>query len=203
VSAEAIEAQVRARCESRAFAEAAAALVDGYGPEILRYLASLMRAPDDDLAEVFAMFCEDVVRGLPDFRFQSSVRTWSYTVARHARARFDRGNRRRGRRITLPDQLDEIVAKVQTRTATYLRTDAKERLAQARAELPPESQEILALRVDRQLGWRDIAVILAGDEPLDADALRRREQALRKRFETIKRQLRTAMIPPGRSDQGE
>lgn len=187
-----VEALVRARAEGGAHGAAVTALVEGYGPEIVRYLAAVMRASDDDLAEVFAMFCEDVVRGLPRFRFGSSVRTWSYTVARHALSRFTRGNRRRGRRITLPAQLDDVAAEIRTRTVSYLRTEVKDRLAQAREQLGPDAREILALRVDRQLGWREIAQILA-DEELDDDGLRRREQALRKRFETIKRQLKAAL----------
>lgn len=200
MAAEQLETVVRTRCGARAYPDAVAAVIDGYGPEILRYLASVMRASDDDLAEVFAMFCEDVVRGLPSFRFESSVRTWAYTVARNARARFDRGNRRRGRRITLPDQLDEIVAAVQSRTASYLRTDARDRLARARAALSPEAAELLTLRVDRQLGWREIACILAEDGGADAESLRRFEQTLRKRFEKIKRALKDALVPADQSE---
>lgn len=186
---ELLEADVRARCERSDHAGAAAAIVRGYGPEVIPFLASLLRTTDDDLAEAFSMWCEDIVRGLPRFRFSASVRTWIYTLARHAASRLRRGDRRRGKRITLPGQLHDIAVAVRTSTVDYLRTAVKDRLAVARERLDDEERAILMLRVDRQLGWRDIARILADDD-LDDDALRKREQSLRKRFETIKRHLK-------------
>ena len=186
---ETLEADVRARCERGDHAGAAAAIVRGYGPEVIPFLASLLRGSDDELAEAFSMWCEDLVRGLPRFRFASSVRTWIYTLARHAAARLRRGDRRRGKRFVLPGELRDVALDVRTTTVEYLRTAVKDRLAAARERLGDEERAILFLRVDRQLGWRDIARILADDE-LDDDALRRREQALRKRFETVKRRLK-------------
>jgi RNA polymerase sigma-70 factor (ECF subfamily) len=186
---DALEADVRARCDRGDHAGAAAAIVRGYGPEVIPFVASLLRSTDDDLAEAFSMFCEDIVRGLPRFRFSSSVRTWVYTLARHAASRLRRGDRRRGKRITLPGEIHDIAEAVRTSTVDYLRTAVKDKLAAARDRLDDEERAILMLRVDRQLGWRDIARILADDE-LDDDALRKREQSLRKRFETIKRHLK-------------
>ncbi len=187
-----LEADVRVRCGRGEHGGAAAAIVRGYGPELVPFLAGLLRGSDDDLAEVFAMFCEDVMRGLPGFRFASSVRTWSYTLARHAASRFRRGGRRRGKRITLPGELDDVANSVRTATVNYLRTEVKDRLALAREQLDDDERTILMLRVDRQLGWRDIAQVMADGE-LDDDTLRKREQALRKRFETIKRRLKERM----------
>jgi RNA polymerase sigma-70 factor (ECF subfamily) len=186
---DALEADVRARCDRGDLAGAAAAIVRGYGPEVIPFLASLLRSTDDDLAEAFSILCEDVVRGLPRFRFASSVRTWVYTLGRHAVSRMRRGDRRRGKRITLPGELHDLAEAVRTSTVDYLRTAVKDKLAVARERLDDEERAILVLRVDRQLGWRDIARILA-DHDLDDDALRKREQSLRKRFETIKRHLK-------------
>ncbi len=189
---DALEADVRARCQLDDHAGAAATIVRGYGPELVRFLAGVLRGPDDDLAEAFAMFCEDLLRGLPAFRFASSARTWSYQLARHAAARFRRSGHRRGKRFTLPGELDDLADRVRSATVDYLRTEAKDRLTLAREQLDDEERMILMLRVDRQLGWRAIAEILA-DEDQGDEALRKREQALRKRFETIKRRLREAM----------
>jgi RNA polymerase sigma-70 factor (ECF subfamily) len=186
---DALEADVRTRCDRGDHAGAAAAIVRGYGPEVIPFMASLLRSTDDELGEAFSMWCEDIVRGLPGFRFSASVRTWIYTLARHAVSRLRRGDRRRGKRIKLPGQLHDIAEAVRTSTVDYLRTAVKDKLAIARERLDEEERTILMLRVDRQLGWRDIARILADDE-LDDDALRRREQTLRKRFESIKRHLK-------------
>lgn len=186
---DALEADVRARCERGDHAGAAAALVRGYGPELVPFVASLLRSSDDDLSEAFAMTCEDIVRGLPRFRWASSARTWVYLLARHAAFRFRRSDRRRNKRVTLPGELHDIAVEVRTTTVHYLRTAVKDRFARAREQLPEEERTIMLLRVDQQLGWRDIARILA-DEELDDEALRKREQSLRKRFETIKRHLK-------------
>jgi len=186
---DALEADVRARCERGDHNGATAAIVRGYGPEVIPFLASLLRSTDDDLAEAYSMWCEDIVRGLPRFRFSASARTWVYTLARHAVARLRRGDRRRGKRISLPGELHDVAESVRTATVDYMRTAVKDRLAAAREQLDDEERTILMLRVDRQLGWRDIARILADDD-LDDDALRKREQSLRKRFETIKRHLK-------------
>lgn len=130
----------------------------------------MVRSGDDDVAEVFAICCEDLVRGLPAFRGDASIRTWAYVVARHAASRFARGNRRRERRIALPGAIVEPVAAPHSRTAPYRRTAVKDRLSAARAQLAPDEALLVVLRVDQQLGWRAIAAITA-DAPLDAPAL--------------------------------
>jgi DNA-directed RNA polymerase specialized sigma24 family protein len=63
--------------------------------------------------------------------------------------------------------------------AALLDTGIKDRMAALRAELSPEDQTLLTLRVDRDLPWGDVADILDEAEP-----------ALRKRFERLKLRLR-------------
>jgi RNA polymerase sigma-70 factor (ECF subfamily) len=184
----AIEAELRTLA-ARDPAAAVAALVKGYGPEIWTYLAGVLRASDDDLGDVFAAFCEDVCRGLPRFRFASSVRTWAYVIARRAALRHLREARRRTRRFDGPAELEAIAAAVRSTTVEHLRTTNHERLASLRDGLDHDERTILILRVDRQLPWREIARVMADDD-LDGEALRKREQVLRKKFEAIKRQLR-------------
>lgn len=185
----AVEAEVRACCDAHDTTGAAAALVRGYGPEIWSYLAGALRKPDDDVADVFAMFCEDVCRGLPGFRFASSARTWAYVVARRAALRHQRDERRRTRRFDGPAELETLAAHIRSTTAQHLRTTQHAKLAAVRDQLEPDDRTILILRVERQLPWREIAAIMA-DAELDAEALRKREQLLRKKFEGIKRRLR-------------
>jgi RNA polymerase sigma-70 factor (ECF subfamily) len=188
----AIEAEVQRLAVHDPLA-AAGALIKGYGPEIWTYLAGTLRAGDDDVQDVFAAFCEDVCRGLPSFRFASSARTWAYVVARRAALRYLRDARRRARRFDGAAELEAIAAAVRSTTVEHLRTTNHERLAEVRDQLDPDDRTILILRIDRQLPWREIALIMA-DAELDGDALRRREQVLRKRFEAIKRQLRDQLV---------
>jgi hypothetical protein len=60
---------------------------------------------------------------------------------------------------------------------------------QIRRALPEEDQTLLVLRVDRDLPWRDIAVVLSSPDASD-DELTRKAAALRKQFERVKAQLR-------------
>jgi len=190
------ELEVRAACDRGDHVGAAALVVRGFGVEIGAYLGSIVRSGADDVAETFSLWCEDVVRGLPGFRFGAAVRTWAYTLARHAAVRRARTDGRRGRRFQLPGQLDDVVAEVRTATVEYLRTEVKDRLAVARAALSADDRELLYLRVDRQLPWREIAVIMSEDGARAEDeAVRKLDQALRKRFEAVKRRLRTALQP--------
>jgi RNA polymerase sigma-70 factor, ECF subfamily len=186
------EAEIRDRAVAGDHAGAIEAVIRTYGPEVVSYLAGVMRATDDDVGEVFAMFCENICRGLPRFRFESSVRTWAYVIARRAALEYQRGTRRRARRFDGPDGIEAVANAVQTTTMQHLRTTNLDRLAAVRAGLDPEERAILILRVDRQLPWRDVAIVMADGE-LDDDGLRKREAALRKKFDTIKRHLRDAL----------
>jgi len=187
-----IESEVKSLA-ARDRTAAVAALIKGYGPEIWTYLAGVLRSSDDELGEAFAAFCEDVCRGLPAFRFESSVRTWAYVIARRAALRQLRASRRRERRFDGPAEIEAIAAEVRTTTVDYLRTTNHERLAAARDQLDHDDRTILILRVDRQLAWREIAQVMADGE-LAPDALRKREQVLRKKFEGIKRRLRESIV---------
>ena len=152
------------------------------GPEILGYLAAMMKS-EADAAEVFSQFAEDLWRGLPGFRWDSSLRTWAYRIAYHAAARFARDPyRQRGQRLetTMASRIADDV-----RRSSVLRQDQREQqLAALRATLDQEERTLLILRLDRRLSWREVAEVLAsqGEAPVD-------EAALRKRFERIRDQL--------------
>jgi RNA polymerase sigma-70 factor (ECF subfamily) len=188
-----LESELRALASAGEHAAAIAALVKGYGPEIWTYLAGVLRTNDDELGDVFAAFCEDVCRGLPSFRFESSVRTWAYVIARRAALRHLRDARQRTRRFDGPAELEAIAQAVRSTTVEHLRTTNHDRLAAVRDRLDHDERTILILRVDRQLPWREIAQVMA-DTALDREALRKREQVLRKKFEGIKRQLRDHIV---------
>lgn len=151
---------------------------------------------DEDAGhEVFAAFCELVVRGLPAFEGRSSFRTWSYTLARNAAYRHRHGRQRRAaREVELSDDspLSALVAKVRTETALHLKTEVKSRVAVLRDSLPEEERSLLILRIERGMAWIDIARILrdpAAAEPSDAE-IKRDAAKLRKRYQVVKDRLR-------------
>jgi RNA polymerase sigma-70 factor (ECF subfamily) len=92
--------------------------------------------------------------------------------------------RRAARNIPL-SLAPEVAAVVRTMTSEILRTDVKDEFRVLREQLDTDDHELLLLRVERKLAWKDIARILGGDDDIDA-----RAATLRKRYERVKERLR-------------
>lgn len=188
----ALEARIRGHCEAEHWGPAATAALEGYGPEVLGYLSAMCRT-ETDAAEVFSIFCEDLWKGLPGFRWHSSFRTWAYTLARHALYRLSRDpHRRRERNLALSQspEVFQIVQQVRTTTMIHLRTETKNKFTALREQLEPDDRTLLILRVDRKLAWNEIARIMSEHDEPTAEQIKRRAAALRKRFERAKERLR-------------
>lgn len=154
-------------------------------------LAALTR-DQDDAYDVFSQACEDIWVGFPRFLWQSTFRTWAYTVTRHAHHRFASSPfRRRRRSLSAAPHLNEITAAVRTKTQSYLRTDVKDRVARLRERLSVEEQTLLILRVDRDLSWPEIAAIMLppGEDRTPA-RVAQLTATCRKRFERTTARLR-------------
>lgn len=185
---DALESAIRIDCESGNFRSAAEVAIRGYGPEILGYLVGMLPKREADGHDLFQQWCLVVVEKLAGFRWQSSFRTWAYAVAQNLLRAFVRsGPNRASRRHDLDDpHLSALVDQVRTRTAPYLRTDVKDRLRALRAELNPEDQALLILRIDRGLAWADIATILAEEgKPVQVPTLRKRMSRIRTRLHEL------------------
>ena len=190
------EAGMRAAAGRDRWDVVATLVLQAYGQELLEYLIATARSESDG-ADAFSIFTERMWRGLPRFRWEATARTWCYTLARRALAEVKRTAPARRAKLHAPlsqtPELAALAADVRTRTVTFLRTAARDALAEVRDGLEPEDRELLILRVDRKLAWRDVARIMSEDEALDAAALDRRTAALRKRFEKLKDKLRIAV----------
>src|SRR5688572_18001546 len=128
------------------------ALLGRYGDEIYGFLRGTL----DDATQAddaFALFMEAAWQALPSFEARCSLRTYSYTLARHARARILRDPSARPGRRAPSAELELLVDRVRTRTASFLLTETKNAIAQLRSALDAEERLLLALRVDRQLPW--------------------------------------------------
>lgn len=188
---DASERAIRALCEAGSYAEATTAALRRYGVELLGFLRAL--AGDHDLAaDAFGELGEDVWKGLPRFRWESSLRSWLYSLARNALAQLRRDPRRRRDRNLPLSVAPEMAALVRTVTREIQRTEVKDGFRMLREELDPEEHELLLLRLDRGLAWKDIARILGGDGDLEA-----RAAALRKRFERARQRLKKLAIERG------
>ncbi len=190
------DAAVRHACGAARWDDATTLALQAHGDEIAEYLISVARSEADGV-DAFSLFAERLWRSLSSFRWESSLRTWCYLLARRALAEVKRAGATRRAAAAVPLSRSPAVAAlelaIQTRTATYLRTAARDALAEFRASLTPADAELLILRLDRRLPWRDVARILTDHEALDDAALDRRSAALRKRFEGLKVRLRAAV----------
>jgi RNA polymerase sigma-70 factor (ECF subfamily) len=156
----------------------------GYGHELFGFLVGLAR-DREVAAELFASTCDKLWRALPGFRWESSFRVWAYTVARNELRMWRRGLRVR-EHVPLSGAPPLVAAEVRSTTAAFKRTEARDGLAELRAELDPDDQALIGLRVDRGLEWNEIAAVLADEEPAPTAA------ALRKRYERLIRRGRAA-----------
>jgi RNA polymerase sigma-70 factor (ECF subfamily) len=163
------------------------AILRAYGPEILGFL---VRVTEDELKaqEAFSLFAEWILRGIEGFQWRSMARTWAYVLARNAARRVH--STQPGKLAPLPEHISRIAEEIRSATQPHLRTDVKDRARLLRARLDPDDQQMLVLRVDRGLSWRDTAMVMLGDTTASEEALVRKTATLRKRFERIKEQLR-------------
>lgn len=189
---EVLEAKIREHCHAGDFRTATSVAFKGYGREIFTFLMSFHRS-ESDAAEVFGAFSERVWKGIPSFEWGCSFRTWAYTIARNASHTYRSDARNRGQRFpALPadSELGEIAEQVRTETRSYLKTHARDRIAELRDALPKADRMLLTLRIDRKLSWLELARVLHdGDtSPGDAD-LQRSAALLRKRFQRLKEKL--------------
>jgi RNA polymerase sigma-70 factor (ECF subfamily) len=185
--APAADERIRAMVLAGDVGAAATALLRSLGPEVFGFLrASLGNESDAD--EVFASTSERVWRSLASFRWQCTLRTWTYVVARNEIARFADGTRRHHAGRVTPSQLDEVVAMVRTETRSALRTEKRNKLKELRDELPVDDRALLVLRIDRELEWEEVARTFL-PESCTEEEIKRESARLRKRFQLVKRRL--------------
>ncbi|HWB73742.1 MAG TPA: sigma-70 family RNA polymerase sigma factor [Nannocystaceae bacterium] len=186
-----LDTRVRAALDRGDTTAAATLLVDELGSELLGYLWLAARSWGDG-DELFSRLCERLWRGLPRFRFECPVRTWTYVIARNLVRTESVRTRKREDVVALAEvpELIERVAAVRTSTLANTTADALARLEALRTALDEHDRTLLILRVDRRMSWRDIAEVLAdGDEDREKVAAR-----LRKRFERVKDRLREQLV---------
>jgi RNA polymerase sigma-70 factor (ECF subfamily) len=176
-----VESTVRELLAGGDSAGAASLAIRGYGPEVLRYLRTLLRA-DDDAKDAFSRFAETLWTSLPSFRGDASLRTWAFRLAWSAAKEQQREPwRRRGRRFATGEA--SAIAE-ETWTRSYVRHERERRgLERLREALTLEERSLLELRIQQELSWPEIAAVLSrGGE-------RVQPAALAKRFERMKERL--------------
>jgi len=185
---EAAERKIRELCTGGEVGKAAEQVITLYGAEIQRLLKSMLR--DEELArEAYCIFSEALLRDLPRFRWEASVRTWSYRVAKHVAFHLRRSTSRE--ELVTGSLFQELDQRERSETHPWLRTDVKRRFRSLRERLDPEERRILELRLDQKQPWNEVVRALAGpDASLCAKELKRRSDVVRQQYQRIKARLR-------------
>jgi RNA polymerase sigma-70 factor (ECF subfamily) len=160
---------------------AATALIEGLGPAILRYLRSMLRV-EEDAADAFSQWSENVWTGLPGFRGQASLKTWGYRLAWNTaqNLRNDAWHRR-GQRLS-SGQASKLADSIRTKSVVVVERQ-RQALEELRQALSEEDRSLLVLRIDQQLSWNEVAEVLAAEGAAVDPA------TLMKRFERVKAKL--------------
>lgn len=203
LSREQVEETLHALCLRGEYAAAVELAMRSYGPELRRLMASVLHHAE--LAkDAFSLFSENLVKGLPGFRWESSFRTWAYRLARNACYHQLHSPALREQPVSEPAANEP--QRQRTDTQPWQRTSVKERFRALRERLEPHERMLLMLRVDQRQPWTEIARVMAEpDEALTREALNRRATALRQQFQRVKARLRAlaieqGVIPPGGPD---
>jgi RNA polymerase sigma-70 factor (ECF subfamily) len=195
-----IDASVRDLVTEQQLELATTRTLEHYGPELLGFLSALAR--DHTLAaDAFALASERIWQNLESFRWEASLRTWTYQIARNAFYRLQRDSSRRASNQLPMSVVTSIEQVCRNPTEPYRRTDVKETFRRLRDALEPLDHEILILRLDRNMSWKDIARALADDDA--TDTVEQRAATYRKRFERTKDKLRELAVEHGLVDDDD
>jgi len=181
------EGQVRSLVLRGKEREAANQLVSLYGPELQVFLHRVL----GEVAlvdEAYSATCERLWRGLPSFRWESSLRSWCYVIARREASRTRTRARARSNETTL--SAAEGVPAVETHASVS--TTRRAQLDSLRAALSDEDRDLLVLRVEQELSWKEIASAFL-EEDGEVDQIERESARLRQRFRAIRATVAAAM----------
>ncbi len=197
-----VNLQLEAHCRKQEYEAATTLFIEQYGGEIFSFLVSRLRRDVDGAAEVFSLFSEHLWSGLPGFQWRTSMRSWAYAIARNAAHHYCCAeNRRRDRNTTFDSQsgrFARVTERLRSATKKYLRTEVKDRMRELRLMLPDDDQTLLFLRIDRQMSWHELAMIMSGvGEELEEPDIVQWSSRLRKRFQRVKARLRMLAVAEG------
>ena len=190
------DAEIEALCRAERFDEATTLAITSYGSEVMGMLVRSL-GDEERACDVFSRWSEDLWKSFESFQWLCSLRTWCYRLARNALSRHTRDPYRRRRTRLSSQAAAQIVEQVRQSTAPFMKTDVKDRFSTLREKLSEDEQWLLTLRVDRNMNWRDIAIIIYSEEnPSDLD-LPKLENRLMVRFHRLKDKLKRLAAQDG------
>lgn len=178
---EALEETIRELLSAGRNEEGATVAIKGYGPQILRYLRSVL-GDEEDSREAFSQFAENLWRGLPEFRGTAPFRIWAYRIAWNVACDLRKHPWRNRRQRLATAEASRIAETVATSTDERLERRRQDLLA-LRESLSLDDRALAALRIDQGLSWAECA------EVLSRSGRSVKANTLTKRFERIKERL--------------
>ena len=164
--------------------QAADLLLARLSPELRPFLHRLLG--DVALAdEAHSNTCERLWRGLATFRWECSLRSWSYIIARREASRCRARHARDGIQQTTLSKADQVAARAGSTSRTFS-TTRRDQLDSLRASLSDEDRDLVVLRVERGLAWKDIAAAFLEDNEANEENIGREAARLRQRFRAIR-----------------
>ncbi len=183
------ESPIRTLCEAGDHDAATARTLETYGAEVFRYLVAVHR-DQDEADDAYGMFMEKLLSTLPSFRWQCSMRSWSYLLARNASAEVRRGIARQRALAFDTTRWGQVAARVRSETMSILRTEKRTALEELYVTLSSEDRELIVLRLTHGMSWREVALLTAGKAELDEQALAVESARVRKRYQLLRTRLR-------------
>jgi RNA polymerase sigma-70 factor (ECF subfamily) len=165
-------------------------LLTRLSPELRPFLHRLLG--DVTLAEeAHSATCERLWRGLKTFRWECSLRSWSYIIARREASRCRARHALAEIQQTTLTVAERMPAKGTSRTS--LSTTRRDILENLRESLSDEDRDLLVLRVERGLAWKEIAAAFLEEETSDPAAIDREAARLRQRYRSIRVGVKAAL----------
>jgi len=191
-----IDARIIAHIEAEEFEQAAEVAIAEYGPSIFGMFMGVFHN-EATAQDVFQHFSLQLWKSLPSFQGRSRFYTWAFTIARRSMSRwFERRELRVEQRLGTLQEQNLQARWARTATAEWRNTASRERFETMCADLDPEERTLVMLRIDQEMSWKEIALVIADEdeqEALDRKELSKRAASLRKRFERIKNTMRKAL----------
>ncbi len=176
-----LEEKIRQELDSGRVEDAATTAIRGYGPQVLRYLRSVLN-DEEEAREAFSQFAENLWRGIGSFRRAAPFRIWAYRIAWNVACDLRKQPWRNRKRRLETGEASRLADTIATSEDGRLER-RREELRALREALSIEDRALATLRIDQGLSWAECA------EALSRDGIVVRPNTLTKRFERIRERL--------------
>jgi RNA polymerase sigma-70 factor (ECF subfamily) len=198
-SKETLEAAIRERCAAGDYRRAIEAALAGYGHEFLGYLVNEARG-EESVDDLLGEFRKNVLTGIPQFRWESTFRTWAFRILRNTVARHRRDLALRSPppppapsdssprvmpRLEEPLSISKIPHEITSIPGRVQKREEERLLREMLDKLTEDERRLLFSHVERELTFEQIAEEMSAQGAGKVTAA-----ALRKRYERIQKKLR-------------